>query len=40
MRNKKFFREDLARAFAELVASGEATDEQVSDVLRFLGKAE
>ena len=40
MRNKKFFREDLARAFAELVVSGEATDEQVSDVLRFLGKAE
>lgn len=40
VRNKKYFREDLARTFAELVASGEATDEQVSDVLRFLSKAE
>lgn len=40
VQNKKFFREGLAQAFAELVASGEAADEQVSDVLRFLSKAE
>ncbi len=40
VRNQKYFQEDLARAFAELVDSGETTDDQVNSILYLLGKAE